>query len=78
MQDGSRKITNVSEVLGVNDDRVEVQDVFFFERTGVSDAGKVQGRFRSSGVRPRILERLRISGIQLPENLFDEVVDVNL
>ena len=47
LQDGSRKITHVSEVLGVKDDRVEVQDIFLFERTGVSDAGKVQGRFKT-------------------------------
>lgn len=78
LQDGSRKIINISEVLGVKDDRVDVQDVFLFERTGVSDAGKVQGRFRSSGVKPQILERLRISGITLPPNVFDEVVEVNL
>jgi pilus assembly protein CpaF len=78
LQDGSRKITNISEVLGVQDDRIEVQDIFFFERTGVSDAGKVQGRFRASGVKPKILDRIRVSGIQLPESIFDEVVEVNL
>ena len=78
LQDGTRKIVNISEVLGVKDERIEVQDVFLFERTGVSDAGKVQGRFRSSGVRPRVLDRLKISGIPLPESVFDQVVEVNL
>ena len=78
LQDGTRKITNISEVVGVKDDRVEVQDVFFFERMGVSDAGKVQGRFRSSGVKPQVLDRLRISGIPLSDSIFDEVVEVNL
>lgn len=78
LQDGSRKITNVSEVLGVKEDRIEVQDIFFFERTGVSDAGKVQGRFRSTGVKPRVLDRLKISGFPLPASIFDEVVEVNL
>jgi len=78
LQDGSRKIINVSEVLNVKDDRVEVEDIFLFERTGISDAGKVQGRFRGSGIQPKIMERLRVSGIQLPEDLFDEVVEVNL
>jgi pilus assembly protein CpaF len=77
LQDGSRKITNVSEVIGVKEDRVEVQDVFLFERTGVSDAGKVQGRFKSSGVKPRILEHLRVSGVQVPPSIFDEVSEVN-
>ena len=77
LQDGSRKITHVSEVIGVNEDRVEVQDVFLFERTGVSDAGKVQGRFKSSGVKPKILEHLRVSGVHVPPSIFDEVSEVN-
>ena len=78
LQDGSRKILSISEVLGVHDDKVELQEIFTFERIGVTDAGKVQGRFRATGTTPRILERLRISGIQLPPGIFDEVVPVNL
>ncbi len=77
LQDGSRKITNISEVVGVKEDRIDVEDIFVFERTGVSDAGKVQGRFRGSGVRPKILERIRVSGIALPDSIFEEVVEVN-
>lgn len=77
LQDGSRKIMNISEVLGVKDDRVDVQDIFVFERTGVNDAGKVQGRFRGCGHEPKILERLRISGISVDPAIFDEVVEVN-
>ncbi len=61
MQDGTRKIIAISEVLGVRDDRINVQDLFVFERTGLTDAGKVQGRFRSTGVAPVVLERLRVS-----------------
>jgi len=57
---------------------VEVQDIFVFERTGMTDAGKVMGRFRGTGVKPRILERLRVSGITLPDGLFDEVMNVNM
>jgi pilus assembly protein CpaF len=56
---------------------VETQDIFVFERTGVSDAGKVQGRFKATGVQPKVMERLRISGIQMPANIFDEVVEIN-
>jgi pilus assembly protein CpaF len=78
LQDGSRKIMNVSEVLGVKDDRIDVQDIFVFERTGVNEAGKVQGRFRSAGNAPRILERLRVSGITVDPGIFEEVVEVNL
>ncbi len=78
LQDGSRKIIAISEVLGVEDDRVKVQDVFLFERTGVTDQGKVQGRFRSSGVRPQIMDRIRTSGIRLDEGVFEDSLDVNL
>ena len=78
LQDGSHKIINISEVLGVRDDRIDVQDIFVFERTGVTDAGKVQGRFRSTGVAPRVLDRLRVSGITVPPAIFEETLDVNL
>ena len=78
LQDGSRKILSISEVLGVQDDQIQLQEIFAFERLGVTDAGKVQGRFRASGIPPQVLERLRVSGIQLPLNIFEEAVEVNL
>ena len=78
LQDGTRKIVAISEVLGVSDDRIEVQDIFFFERTGVTDQGKVQGRFKWSGVRPKILDRLKTSGIHLSDTVFNDTLDVNL
>jgi pilus assembly protein CpaF len=78
LQDGSRKILSISEVLGVSDDRVELQEIFTFDRMGVADSGKVQGRFRATGLMPKILDRFRVSGIQLPERIFEETVDVNL
>jgi hypothetical protein len=62
----------LDEVLGLG------QEIFAFERTGVSDAGKVEGRFRATGVQPRILDRLRVSGILLPPAIFEETVGVNL
>jgi len=77
LQDGTRKILSISEVLGVLDEKVHLQEIFAFERIGVNDAGKVQGRFRGTGVTPKILERLRVAGIQLPPQIFQEVVDVN-
>jgi pilus assembly protein CpaF len=78
LQDGTRKILSISEVLGVHDEKVELQEIFTFERVGVTDAGKVQGRFRATGVTPRIVERLRVSGVQLPPGIFEEVVPVNM
>ena len=78
LQDGTRKVLSIAEVRGIKDDRIDVRDIFLFERLGVTDAGKVQGRFRSSGESPRVLERLKIHGIEIPPSIFDEVVDVNL
>jgi pilus assembly protein CpaF len=78
LQDGTRKFVSIAEVLGVKDDRIDLQDIFVFERTGLTDAGKVQGRFRSTGVKPKILERLRVAGIELSPAVFDEVLEVNL
>jgi len=76
LQDGTRKIISIAEVLGVKDDLIDVQDVFFFERTGVSDSGKVQGKFRSAGVVPKVMERLRVSGIDVPASIFEETLSV--
>ncbi len=78
LQDGSRKIISISEVLGVVHDRVETQDIFTFERIGVSTEGKVMGRFKYTGVTPLILNRLKISGIKLPDTVFEEVMEVNM
>jgi pilus assembly protein CpaF len=78
LQDGTRKMISISEVLGVRDDKLQMQEIFTFDRVGVTDAGKVQGRFRATGISPKVLERLRVSGIQVPHNIFEETVSVNL
>ena len=78
LQDGSRKIVSIAEVVKAHDDHVELQEIFTFERKGVTDQGKVQGIFRGTGVRPKIMERLRLSGINLPESVFAETLSVNL
>lgn len=77
LQDGSRKIIAISEVTGVAEGRIQTQDIFLFERTGMTPDGKVQGRFRWAGVQPKILERLRMAGIKLRSDIFDEVLEVN-
>jgi len=74
--DGSRRITAISEVIGVANDQVEMQDIFEFERVGISPRGKVVGRFRGFGVLPKCLTRLKGYGVHLSKGLFDEVVEV--
>jgi len=78
LQDGSRKVMSIAEVLGVKDEQIQLRDIFVFERVGVTDAGKVQGRFRATGAVPNIVERLRVSGIELPPEIFQEELAVNL
>jgi pilus assembly protein CpaF len=70
LSDGSRRVTNVSEITGMEGDIITMQDIFIFEKTGLSPEGKVTGRFRATGVRPKCWERLRAAGINLPPDMF--------
>ena len=76
LQDGTRKILSISEVAGVKDDKVQLQEIFTFEKLSMSPEGKVIGRFRASGVRPKCWERLRAGGIDLPPNMFEGMTEV--
>ncbi len=75
LSDGTRKIMSVSEVVGMEGDIVTMQDIFVFERVGIGEKGKVLGRFRPTGIRPKFSERLKYSGIHLPASMFDNVTD---
>ena len=76
LSDGSRRVTQVSEVTGVTDEMVTLQDIFVFDRLGVGANNRVLGRFRATGVRPGFADRLKASGIQLPPKLFEHVCEV--
>jgi pilus assembly protein CpaF len=76
MSDGTRKVTHVSEISGMEQDMISMQDIFKFERKGVGPDGAVLGVFRPSGVRPRFLERVRLSGILLSPTLFETCMEV--
>ena len=78
LQDGSRKIVSIAEVLGVDGEHANLQEIFTFERVGVNDAGKVMGRFKGTGVTPKTLDRLKTYGITVQPEIFEEVVEVNL
>jgi pilus assembly protein CpaF len=72
LADGSRKITAISEVSGVEDEQLRMQDVFVLERSGVSARGRVMGRFTATGARPHCLDRLKAYGVHLPASVFTE------
>jgi pilus assembly protein CpaF len=71
LPDGNRKIVSLSEIVGMEGDIISMQDIFTFERLGVSPQGEILGRFRSTGVRPGFADRIEISGFELPARLFD-------
>jgi pilus assembly protein CpaF len=73
LSDGTRKVTAVTEVTGMEGDLVTSQDIFVFDRTGLRRDGKVCGRFRATGIRPRCTERLLAFGVQLPMDMFEHV-----
>jgi pilus assembly protein CpaF len=72
LNDGTRKIVGISEVAGVDDDQVVMQDIFEFERQGLSRSGHVLGRFRATGVKPHCMDRLKSYGIHLSQSIFHE------
>ena len=76
MSDGTRKVTSISEITGMEGDVITMQEIFVFEKLGVSPEGKVIGRFRATGVRPKACERLKASGIHLPPDMFEGVTEV--
>ncbi len=76
LSDGSRKITSISEITGMEGDVITMQEIFLFEKMGITQDGKVVGRFRATGVRPKCCERLKASGIHLPADMFEGVTEV--
>jgi pilus assembly protein CpaF len=76
MIDGSRKVTGISEVAGVEGEQALMHDVFTFERTGISPRGKVLGRFAATGYKPLTLGRLKSYGIHLAQSIFSEHYEI--
>lgn len=74
--DGSRRVTHLTEVVGMEGDIITLQDIFLFEKTGLTEDGRVTGRFRATGIRPKFYERLQACGIHLPTSLFQTVVEI--
>ncbi|MDQ2933967.1 MAG: CpaF family protein, partial [Chloroflexota bacterium] len=69
LKDGSRKIVNITEVQGMEGDVIVMQDIFVFEQTAVVE-GKIQGKLRPTGIRPKFVEKFEVHGIHLPPNVF--------
>ncbi|HEX3319081.1 MAG TPA: CpaF family protein [Terriglobales bacterium] len=72
--DGARRITHITEITGMEDDVVSMQDVFVFEKQGVSPDGRTLGTFTATGIRPKFADKLKASGISLPPSFFEQSV----
>jgi pilus assembly protein CpaF len=77
LSDGSRRITSITEVSGMDEDVISLQEIFAFNRKGIGPNGRVLGVFQPSRIRPRFIERLRVSGITLSPNVFDTPMEVS-
>jgi pilus assembly protein CpaF len=76
MSDGSRRVTSITEVTGMEGEVVTLQDIFVFEKRGLTPEGTVVGRFAATGIRPKFYEKLLSAGIRLRADVFDEVLEV--
>jgi pilus assembly protein CpaF len=76
MADGTRKVTAISEITGMEGEVISMQDIFVFERTGLNAAGKVCGRFKATGIRPRCSERLVAAGHTMSPDMFEHVKEI--
>src|SRR3954464_15841610 len=76
MSDGTRKVTSISEITGMEGDIITMQEIFRFDKLGLGPDGRVVGRFVATGVRPKVCERLKTMGITLPPDLFDGQLEV--
>ena len=74
--DGSRRISAFTECVGMEGEQITMQDIFVFEKTGVNEAGKVTGRFRATGIRPKFSDRLKAAGMHVPPSAFQTLVDI--
>jgi pilus assembly protein CpaF len=76
LSDGSRRVTALTECVGMEGELVTMQDIFVFEKTGLTERGRVTGRFRATGIRPKFFERLRTTGVHFPTSVFQTVVEI--
>ena len=71
LADGSRRVTSIAEITGMEGDIVQMQELYKFVRTGLNDEGKIVGHFEATGMRPRFLQHLETQGVKLPSDYFN-------
>ena len=76
LSDGTRRVTSITEITGMEGEIITLQDIFVFEKRGLTPEGRVVGRHAATGIRPQFYDKLLAAGIRLSPDLFDEVVEV--
>ena len=76
LSDGTRKVTGISEITGMEGEVITMQEIFVFERTGIGAGGQVTGRFRATGIRPKCADRIAAAGMALRLDMFDHIKEV--
>jgi pilus assembly protein CpaF len=76
MSDGTRRITHITELTGSFSDVISMQDIFLFEKNGIGPNGKVKGRFISTGIVPKCVEKMAAAGIPIPAGMSDHLVEI--
>jgi pilus assembly protein CpaF len=76
LTDGTRKVTSIAEITGMEGDQINMQEIFLFERHGLTEHGIVKGMFRATGIRPHFAERLAAAGYRFRASLFDHQFEV--
>jgi pilus assembly protein CpaF len=76
LSDGTRRVTHITEITGMEGEVITAQDIFLFDKTGVNPQGKVQGRFRATGIRPKTSEKMAAAGFPLPPEMFEHSLQV--
>jgi pilus assembly protein CpaF len=76
LSDGTRRVTNVTEITGMEGEVITAQDIFLFDKTGINPQGRVQGRFRATGIRPKTSDKMAAAGHPLPAEMFEHALIV--
>jgi pilus assembly protein CpaF len=77
LTDGTRRVTSIAEITGMEQDVIAMQEIFTFEQKGINPAGQVIGRFRATGIRPKCADKIATSGTPLPMDMFTHVLPIN-
>jgi pilus assembly protein CpaF len=78
LSDGSRKLTSFQEITGMEGNIITMQEIFSFDQTGLDENGKVEGRFKNAGIRPKFIERFKVAGIDIQDEYFDPLQSIGV